>query len=182
MLFLIAGVAGEGKSLFGQIFAQKIGATYLDKDTLAAPFLTALMQEANDRHSEIYFNNFRPLEYRSLLQVAEENILLGQSVVLVAPFIKEVTNLEWIQLLEERFGRFHLFWIQADHQQLLANLRHRNLERDAEKIANPEAFLRSARLKPLYPYAEIQNSGTRTDLRLRAEEAAEKVLQEQGKP
>ena len=74
------------KNTVGKKIAEQLRYVYLDKDTIAQPFVEALNPIKNDRESTLYLNTIRPLEYQVLLDVAEENLRLGQSVVLSAPF------------------------------------------------------------------------------------------------
>ncbi len=95
-LVFVVGVAGAGKSTVGKKIAEQLRYVYLDKDTIAQPFVEALNPIKNDRESTLYLNTIRPLEYQVLLDVAEENLRLGQSVVLSAPFGQEVLDPAWI--------------------------------------------------------------------------------------
>jgi predicted kinase len=90
-VYVVIGPAGSGKSTVGRRIARRQGAAYLDKDTLVTGF-TELLLETNgfprsDRdHNEYYQSVLLPLEYETLLKVCGDNIAVGSSVVLDAPF------------------------------------------------------------------------------------------------
>lgn len=90
-VYVVIGPAGSGKSTVGRRIARRHGAAYLDKDTLVTDF-TELLLETNgfprsDRdHNAYYQSVLLPLEYETLLNVCGDNLGVGSSVVLDAPF------------------------------------------------------------------------------------------------
>ncbi|RAX21325.1 ATP-binding protein, partial [Actinomyces sp. Z5] len=88
-VYIIIGTAGSGKSLRARRIAHHLHAAYLDKDAMSGRFveagLVAAGYEAGDRESNDYYTTtLLPLEYDSLLDVAGQNLRLGNSVVLDA--------------------------------------------------------------------------------------------------
>jgi predicted kinase len=98
-LALVAGYAGSGKSEAGKILASATGWAMLDKDTLSRPMterlLEALGGDPDDRHSPMYLEHARPLEYACLMKSVWENLECGISVVAVAPFLAESADAQW---------------------------------------------------------------------------------------
>lgn len=137
-LVFVVGVAGSGKSTIGKKIAKRLHFVYLDKDTIAQPFVEALNPIKNDRESAFYLNKIRPLEYQVLLDVVEENITLGQSVVVSAPFGEEVLDSEWIE--REIFYRRQLkvqvkiIWVKVDPYTEFKRLSIRKEARDQWKL------------------------------------------------
>lgn len=88
---VVVGAAGSGKSTVAREIARRCAAVYLDKDRLAGPLVEVALsagghapQERED--SAFYRDAVMPAEYASLLSVAADNLRLGLSVVIDAPF------------------------------------------------------------------------------------------------
>jgi predicted kinase len=89
--FFVIGPAGSGKSTVSRQLARRYAAAYLDKDTVATAFTELLLEQngsdKNDRdHSGYYQSTILPLEYATLLRLCADNLDVGRSVVLDAPF------------------------------------------------------------------------------------------------
>lgn len=89
-LVLVVGRAGSGKSTVARNLAKSIGASYLDKDSVN-DFTGALLElhgEAPGARDEstYYTTSIRPLEYQTILKMASQNLVLGNNVVIDAPF------------------------------------------------------------------------------------------------
>src|SRR5512132_1941271 len=82
------GVAGSGKTTLARSMVQRISAVYLDNNHIADVFFPSTRQGA-------YYNKLRPYFYRILYTIAEENLRLGESVLLDVPHIKEVQTRDW---------------------------------------------------------------------------------------
>ncbi len=101
-LILFAGHAGTGKSTLAKralpLIVEKTGEDFifLDKDTVYGAFSAQVMklttQNPNDRDSPYYLEHLRDWEYRGLIDIARENLLLGVNVILVGPFSKEIQS------------------------------------------------------------------------------------------
>ncbi|WP_350275024.1 AAA family ATPase [Kribbella sp. HUAS MG21] len=90
-VFFVIGPAGSGKSTVSRQLARRYDAAYLDKDTVATAFTELLLEQngsdRNDRdHNEYYLSTILPLEYATLLRLCADNLGVGRSVVLDAPF------------------------------------------------------------------------------------------------
>lgn len=142
-LIIVAGVAGSGKSYIGKEIAKLIdNCVYLDKDTqtrdLVDSFLVCLGQDATDRESKNYLEKIRPLEYSCLIKQAMENIELGKTCILSAPFIKEINDEEYFENLnldlefEDSILRF--IWVGTDENTARKRIIDRNAKRDENKI------------------------------------------------
>lgn len=143
-LVIVLGVAGAGKSTIGKEIAKRLHFLYLDKDTLTEPFVEALNPRKHDRESIYYLNKIRPIEYKVLLDVAEENLRLGQSVVLSAPFGKEALDPNWLEReLECTRGlqvRLKIIWVKVDTTTERLRLAKRKAARDQWKLNHWEQY------------------------------------------
>lgn len=86
---IIIGSAGSGKSTIARQLARRHQAALLDKDCMFAElvsFTLAAYGEPDDRDSPFYCEQVRPLEYSAMMGVASDNLALGTSVIIDAPF------------------------------------------------------------------------------------------------
>ena len=90
---IVAGPAGSGKSTLGREVARLLGAAMLDQDVLTQP-LTALIAEMTDAGDDLdhptLTGGVRRARYDTVLDTAADNLRIGLSVVLVAPFTREL--------------------------------------------------------------------------------------------
>jgi predicted kinase len=121
-LVLVAGFAGSGKTEFAKFLSAVTGWALLDKDVLTRPLvesmLSALHGDPNDRHSDTYRTQVRPVEYRCLANATFVNIDNGISTVVTAPFLAEVTDPQWLRRLVHRCAtakaHVEIVWVGAD--------------------------------------------------------------------
>jgi predicted kinase len=148
-MVLVSGFAGSGKTETGKLLAQLTSWALLDKDTLTRPLVENLLEKLagnpHDRHTRLYFDRVRPLEYDCLLKTGLENLACGTSAILSAPFIREVNDQAWLRRLDMRCralgGHLAVVWVYADPESMRHRLIARNAERDAWKIANWPEYL-----------------------------------------
>ena len=77
-LILVAGEPASGKSTLGRSLARRLGAAYLDMDTISFPFLERCIREDHGfKDSARYRDHYRDAEYRSLLATAADNLATG---------------------------------------------------------------------------------------------------------
>ncbi|WP_055696162.1 AAA family ATPase [Streptomyces prasinopilosus] len=164
---LVGGYAGSGKSEAGKLLAAVTGWAMLDKDTLSRPMTEGLLRamggDPDDRHSPAYLEHVRPLEYECLLKAAWENLECGISVVLVAPFLSEAADGQWISRVTRRCrrlgARFEAFWVDSDAESMHERLISRNASRDTWKLAHWSTYVdgMDLSLRPASPHHLIDN-------------------------
>ncbi|MFH8514612.1 AAA family ATPase [Streptomyces gelaticus] len=143
-LALVAGYAGSGKSEAGKLLAAATGWAMLDKDTISRPMTERLLQalggDPDDRHSPIYLEHARPLEYACLMKAVWENLECGTSVVAVAPFLAEASDAQWMSRVARRCSRtgarFETLWVDSDLETMRDRLISRNASRDTWKLTH----------------------------------------------
>ncbi|MEH7224458.1 ATP-binding protein [Bacillus sp. JJ1566] len=145
-LVLIIGVAGSGKTEVGKQVSKHLNYVYIDKDTLTRPYTEKFLktsspnQDPNDRESAFYLEHVRPLEYLISLNVAEENLRLGNHVVISAPFLSEAKMTNWIKkevLVGRRLMRkidVKVIWVESDRETERKRIIQRGAERDKWKL------------------------------------------------
>lgn len=108
----------------------------LDQDVLTNPLLgelARLVGAGDDMDHPGLQGSVRAARYRCLLDAARDNLDIGRSVVLVAPFTTEVFDADAFARLA---GELHpsvarLVWVEVPAEVTAARRRQRNLPRDA---------------------------------------------------
>jgi len=186
-LVLMAGFGGSGKSESGKLWAASTGWALLDKDTLTRPFVERLLEvlggDPDDRDTQFYVENVRPLEYECLMKAIWENLECGNSVVAVAPFIYEVVDARWMSRVSHRCDsmgvRLETFWVESDEGTMHDRLTTRSASRDTWKLANWSTYTNRAdfTVKPALEYQLIDNRHSAVlPLAEQVEAAAHRVL------
>lgn len=149
-LHIVTGAAGVGKTTWGRSLAAKIGAAFLDSDTVSEDVVRAGMEAAGldptDRDSLEYKTIFRDAVYECLFATAEEN--LGHaSVVMVGPFTRELQDATWPQTLAERFGAEPTVWfLSCSNETRRSRITDRANPRDQLKLKNWDQHLASSEM------------------------------------
>lgn len=153
-LFFVIGPAGSGKSTVSTLIARHLGAAYLDKDSVATLFTEALLvAHGSDPHerdnNEYYQRSVMDLEYQTLLRLAGDNLRLGTSVVLDAPFVRYFPEEDFL----ERAARDHAWpsdtritvvHVTVDGDRVRDRVADRGFERDGWKLAHWDEFWATA--------------------------------------
>ncbi len=153
-VFIVIGPAGSGKSTVSKAIAQRYRAAYLDKDTMVTAFTELLLEAKGFDKSERDNNAFYqaailPIEYETLLRTCGDNLRVGTSVVLDAPFGRYFADRDYL-----RSARQHYAWpdadlivvhVTTDGSQVLDRLIQRDYSRDGWKIEHWEQFWSNSR-------------------------------------
>ena len=130
-----AGPPGSGKSTLGRAVAARIGACLLDLDTATNPLIAqiaALTVAGDDLDHPSLRGAVRDARYRCLTDLAAENVQVGRSVVLVAPFTREGADAEaWQQLAQAMSpAAASLIWVDVPPAVALQRRQQRGHARD----------------------------------------------------
>ncbi|MDQ1582226.1 MAG: hypothetical protein QOF36_280 [Microbacteriaceae bacterium] len=146
---LVAGVAASGKSAFGRALAARLRWTLLDLDTLTSPLVVYAGGEGAVPATDAPRATANPhptgrteldrARYACLYNSARENLKLGQSVILVAPFTAERNQpREWGDVprrLGIRPDQVQLIWLDTPIREVARRMSQRDASRDAGKLA-----------------------------------------------
>lgn len=153
-LYFVIGPAGSGKSTVSTQIARHSHAAYLDKDSVATFFTEALLELAGtDKHerdnNEYYQRAVMDLEYRTLLRLAGDNLRLGSSVVLDAPFVRYFPQADFLERASVEHNwptdvEIVVVHVTVDGSRVKDRVIDRGYERDAWKIAHWDEFWASA--------------------------------------
>ncbi|UKD50730.1 GntR family transcriptional regulator (plasmid) [Amycolatopsis sp. FU40] len=179
-VLVVGGYAGSGKTEFGRILARATGWPMLDKDSTTRPVVEAALaklgESPNDREGEVYLNVVRPAEYEALRETMIENVQCGNSVIMTAPFIRELGDAAWCQRLTAELDALgavaHAVWVRCDIESMRTYLTRRGAARDASKLANWADYVSKLELgyKPEMPHTIVQNSLSSAPLTAQAQQ------------
>ncbi|MBW8487241.1 AAA family ATPase [Actinomadura parmotrematis] len=149
ILVLVGGYAGSGKTEFARFLGDVTGWAFLDKDSLTRRLverlLVSLGGDPHDRHTDLYMNEIRPLEYKCLMDTANDNIDCGISTILTAPFIAELNDEAWMSRLTNRCKAKGMdvaaIWVRCDTESMREYIEFRDAPRDAWKLANWDTYV-----------------------------------------
>ena len=148
LIFLI-GSAGSGKSTIGKKLAAEHHFCYLDKDVVFNTFTGKLLEahgfSPHDRDGTYYRDTVMDLEYETLLNVANDNLQLGRSVILDAPFVGYFHKSDYIHQLLSRYAWEEIvpvvIRVDVEVEVLHQRLKSRGLERDQWKLDHWDTFV-----------------------------------------
>ncbi len=151
-LILVMGVAGSGKTTLARSLLRRVSAVYLDNNHIADVFFPSTREGAQ-------YDKLRPSFYRVLYTIAEENLKLGESVLLDVPHIKEVQKRGWRNFIFELACRTRARLVAircfCSEKTLRARLRARAEARDRPKLKNWTDFLKEQPIKVEIPFPHL---------------------------
>lgn len=156
-LIFLMGAPGSGKSSVGKAISKEFNFSYIDKDNTCNLFTETLL-EANGYskfardNCDFYKEVVMDLEYQTILNVAHENLLLGNSVILDAPFLSYFSNESYVSDIVSKHGWHEVnvvvLKVCVNGEVLKQRIIDRGLERDRWKLDNWETFLANLESNP----------------------------------
>jgi predicted kinase len=132
------GVAGSGKTTLAKEILRRVSAVYLDNNHIVDAFFP------NTRDGSRY-EKLRPLFYQALYMIVEENLKVGNSVLLDAPHVKEMQDPTWRRFIKRLASRTKAKIIVirclCSEAVLQSRLRSRGEKRDGWKFRHWREFL-----------------------------------------
>ena len=165
---LVAGPPASGKSTVGSALAKTLGATLIDQDVATGKLLRIIESLVNvdDIDDPQLAALTRTARYETVTRLAEDNLRLGNTVLLVAPFTAERKNLPAWQELCHRLrraggGAVVMVWLYLSREELLQRLRVRGAVRDAAKLRSEQRFIEQLELgPPVGPHIPVHAVGS----------------------
>jgi predicted kinase len=143
---LLTGPPAAGKSTVGRALARRLGAALVDQDTVTAPLVAVVadLVGVHDLDDARLAEPTRQARYETVTALAEDNLRVGNPVVLVAPFTSERRELAAWTALDRRLrgagGSPLLVWLQLPPATAVERLRARGAVRDLAKVSDAGAF------------------------------------------
>ncbi len=161
-LILVASPPACGKTYVSKQLARAVGqAVYLDKDdlcTLLRAAFTVAGEEVN-MDGDFYIRNLRPAEYATILHIAFSTLRFADTVILNAPFGKEVRDSETMRTLKNRANglgaELMLIWITSTVDACHERMKKRNSDRDTLKLQNWEDYVKNINYNPPCELEEV---------------------------
>lgn len=165
---LIAGPPASGKSTVAASLAKTLGATLIDQDVATGPLVKIIgsLVNVDDIDDHRLATLSRAARYETITCLAEDNLRIGRSVLLVAPFTEERKNLQAWEELRQRLhrtggGTVTMVWLYLSREELLRRMRARGADRDAPKLAAEQRFIDQLDLeRPVGPHIPIHAVGS----------------------
>lgn len=148
-IFFVIGPAGSGKSSVSETLASELESVFLDKDVVCGR-LTELLLEiagtdpAGRDDNPVYQERVMDLEYQTLLAVAGDNLRLGRSVVVDAPFGRYLPDSDFLEANSKAHGWPSAEWVvvrvAVDGSAIRERVEARGLSRDRWKLEHWDEF------------------------------------------
>ena len=146
------GVAGSGKSALSREILRRIWAVYLDNNHIADAFFP-------HTRMGIGYEKLRAGFYRALYAITEENLKLGNSVLLDVPHVKEVQKSRWRDfirgLVKRTRAKLIVIRCLCSERSLYTRILARDERRDHWKLAHWREFLRKEPIKVRIPFRHL---------------------------
>lgn len=147
--------------------AGTLGATLIDLDIATEPLLSVIESLVNvdDIDDPRLATLTRSPRYETITRLAEDNLRIGNTVLLVAPFTEERKNLHaWEELVDRLHraadGAVTMIWLYLGREELMQRMRSRGAERDGNKLGKERGFIDQLELgPPVGPHIPIHAVG-----------------------
>ena len=121
---------------------------YLDKDTLIplSKQIFKVAGEPYDRSSAFFEANIRDYEYETILDLAFDALRYADTVLINAPFTREIRDTAYIQNLRAKLGEYGaklcVIWIVTDPAVCKARMMRRSSDRDTWKMEHWDEYIK----------------------------------------
>jgi predicted kinase len=165
---LVTGPPASGKSTVGTSLARTLGATLIDQDVATGPLVGVIgsLVKVDDIDDPRLATLTRADRYETITRLAEDNLRVGNTVLLVAPFTEERKNLQaWEDLIHRlqraAGGAVTMIWLYLSREELLQRMRARGAKRDEAKLNKEQQFIDQLNLgPPIGPHIPIHAVGS----------------------
>ena len=147
-LILITSPPACGKTYVAKNLAKALNnCVYLDKDDLIilSRKIFEVAGEPFDRSSDFFHKWIRDAEYDAIMEVGLDALNYNDTVILNAPFKKEIRDQKWLQDTREKLAKLNaelvLIWIHTDIEVVHQRMVSRNSERDTQKIEHWDEYV-----------------------------------------
>ena len=147
-LILVTSPPACGKTFVTKNLARALNnCVYLDKDDLIvlSKQIYKVAGEPFDRSSDFFHEHIRDAEYDAIMEVGLDALNYNDTVILNAPFKKEIRDQKWLADLRTKLSKqgaeLVLIWIHTDIEVVHQRMVSRNSERDTWKIEHWDEYV-----------------------------------------
>lgn len=149
-MILVTSPPACGKTFISKQLAKNLRhVVYLDKDTLI-PLSRQIFRVAKkpyDRSSDFFEEQVRDYEYEVILNLGMEALLYSDTVLINAPFTREIRDSAYMSALKNRLAAagatLSVIWIVTTPEVCHARMLRRNSDRDTYKIRNWDEYIQT---------------------------------------
>lgn len=147
-LILVTSPPASGKTFVSRRLAEKLGQiVYIDKDSLIvlSKQIFKVAGQPYNRSSDFFEENIRDYEYDATLEIAYEALNYNDTVLINAPFTREVRDNDYMRRLRanlaEKGIRLVLIWVRCDTETCRRRMAARNSDRDTWKLEHWDEYI-----------------------------------------
>lgn len=147
-MIIVVSPPACGKTFVSKELSKRLdNPVYLDKDTLIplSKQIFAVAGEPYDRSSQFFEDNVRNFEYDCIVELALEALDYNDTVLVNAPFSREIRNEDYIKELREKLAkrgaRLVSVWVETSPEIVHKRMIERNSDRDTWKLANWDEYI-----------------------------------------
>jgi dephospho-CoA kinase len=159
--YFVAGLAGSGKSYYSRKIAKELDLKIIDFDDNFNEFIKAHKDEYEALGSEKFLANYASTRYADLINRAVIELEKNVSVVIAAPFSKQLQDQTLWDELTLPIKKFDsnptLYWVVISDELRKKRLITRGEMRDAEKIKKIDEYIKFSPAKtPVVEHILVQ--------------------------
>ncbi len=149
-MILVSSPPACGKTYISKQLAKNLKhVVYLDKDTLI-PLSKQIFRVAKkpyNRSSDFFEENIRDYEYEVILDLGFEALLYDDTVLINAPFTREIRDANYIDNLRKKLAelgaKLIIIWVVTTPEVCRARMVRRNSDRDSYKISHWDEYVKT---------------------------------------
>lgn len=149
-MILVTSPPACGKTFISKQLARNLKhVVYLDKDTLI-PLSKQIFRVAKkpyDRSSDFFEEQIRDYEYDVILDLGFEALVYDDTVLINAPFTREIRDAEYIKKLRGKLAKLNarltVIWVVTTPEVCKQRMMRRNSDRDSYKINHWDQYIKT---------------------------------------
>lgn len=149
-MILVSSPPACGKTYISKQLAKNLKhVVYLDKDTLIplSKQIFRVGKKPYDRSSDFFEENIRDYEYEVILNLGFEALQYDDTVLINAPFTREIRDTEYIEGLKAKLATYDaklvIIWVVTTPEVCRERMLRRNSDRDLYKIKHWDEYVKT---------------------------------------